>query len=188
MTPFWDVSQDVVLTGHSIERGFLILGQVFAGKDCSVGMMSVVMPNTSLDNCVTLAPMSMVTSGTALPPYTTWEGSPVRPKEGPVVPAPQTMSSSKRCRSSKRPTVIQSDVDVTGEPLSPVATKVWQLAGLLISLLGTWLAMLPMICGAAFFWQVSLLQDNFEIVALVFSFGFADVFSQLTCTQFNYCR
>ena len=73
--------QETLVTPHSIERGFLILSSVNIGKDCKVGALSVLMPDISLDNGVTLEPMSMVPLGSALAPMTAWEGTPVRPRK-----------------------------------------------------------------------------------------------------------
>jgi len=145
--------QDVLITAHSIERGFLVLSQVHIGKGCSVGMMSVIMPQTSLDNAVALAALSMVPMGVTLAPNTTWEGSPVRPKEGPLVPTQSKPNASKN--RGRRGATSQDADTVLGEPLGPMTVAAVQLLGLFMCIAASWVAVLPAAVVAVLLWQVS---------------------------------
>ena len=48
------------------------------GDACSIGMLSFISPDSTIDDNVTLAPMTLVPIGAALPPNSTWHGSPAR--------------------------------------------------------------------------------------------------------------
>jgi thioester reductase-like protein len=141
------IREDVLITGHSIERGYLVLGEVNIGSNCYVGMQSVVMPGSSLDTGVSLEAMSMVPLGAALPPNTAWEGSPARPKDkNAVVPA--------------------SGATVHGEQqLSPGAVENFKHIGLAVSIAMTWISLLPL-AASVYLWQASLV-----LVAATAGFG-----------------
>lgn len=73
--------QDVTIVGHVIERGRLLLGPVVIGNRCSIGMLSFISPESTIDDDVTLSAMTLVPIGSALPPGSSWLGSPARRQE-----------------------------------------------------------------------------------------------------------
>jgi len=145
--------QEALIFGHSIERGFLILGPVYVGQDVVVGPMSVVMPETSLDNGVKLATASMVPLATSLAPETTWEGVPVRPRDGPLLAykkEPVTGISRRRTRAK----IGREGGQQTGNILPSASVQAIQTAGALVSVAATWVALLPAAAGAVLLWRV----------------------------------
>jgi thioester reductase-like protein len=159
-----------VLSGHTIERGYLVIGPIYVAEDCSVGMLSVIMPHTSLDHNVALAPMSMVPLGTALPPMTTWHGSPVRKKEGSLL-APQQYGNKLRGGnpfSFKYTAMLASAVqNHPGRVQSALASGATRIIGGLVGGILSWLALMPAAVGVLFLWyQVT------AVLVLVLAFGF----------------
>ena len=115
-------------------------------------MYSVLSPETSLDNGVTLEPMSMVPLGTALPPNTAWEGVPVQPKSQKKV----KKSAGDRLRGIRATLPRgqsgghhrENDVEpVQGTPLLLADLQKAQCAGFLVTVLASWVAFLPMSIG-----------------------------------------
>ncbi|KAL4526183.1 hypothetical protein Ndes2437B_g07439 [Nannochloris sp. 'desiccata'] len=154
---------NVLLTGHSIERGFLVLQEVNIGSDCFVGMQSVVMPGTSLDNGVSLEGMSMVPLGVALPPNTTWQGSPARLKE--KSPASVAGGANNNGSSVAANGIAPSPVE-ENQLLSSGAVTTANQIGLAVSIAMTWLALLPLAASVVYLWQTS-----FILVAASAGFG-----------------
>lgn len=148
------MSQNATIAGHIIERGFLILGPVNIGKDCVVGLMSAIMPSTSLDNGVALAPMTMVPLGVALPPNTTWEGSPAREKKGSLLA--EGPSSGTRFASIAEE--AGSFTNVQGESLPHAEVTRKQFTWVLGTAAMTWVAFLPMAFGIVASWYIPLVR------------------------------
>ncbi len=146
-----------MITAHTIERGYLILAPVSIGNGCVVGMLSVIMPDSSLDNDVVLAPMSMVPLGAALPPMTTWEGSPVQLRKSPLTGLKGT--SRRRAGVGKfvswKSNVGRDNTSI-GKSMSQYTIGAVQALGPVVSLILTWVALLPMAAGVVFFWRVSI--------------------------------
>lgn len=149
---FFSPLQDALISAHSIERGFLILQPVSIGKGCVVGMHTVIMPQCALDNGVTLAPMSMVPVGTALPLNTNWEGSPVHPKVAPLLAVP---AAEKKDAGKKGKFVSWTDeAKVVGDPVPSTRLRTMKLRGLALTLALTWVALLPMASWTLSLWKV----------------------------------
>ena len=163
--------QNVTITAHTVERGFLVLGPVNIGKDCVIGMMSVVMPSTSLDNGVALAPMTMVPLGATLPPNTTWAGSPARKKEGPLLPEGPMQQSGFATLSS-----LDEDAErfalVQGESLPAGVVALREIIYLITSLVMTCMALLPMALGVVYTWRVPLVSKLFYVLYLILKTSF----------------
>lgn len=70
--------QDVTIAGHMIEGGRLLLGPVVIGERSTIGMLSFISPESTIDDDVYLSAMTLVPIGSALPPGTSWLGSPAR--------------------------------------------------------------------------------------------------------------
>ncbi|KAL4545101.1 hypothetical protein Ndes2526B_g02216 [Nannochloris sp. 'desiccata'] len=158
------IGEDVMLSGHSIERGYLVLGPIYIAENCSVGMLSIIMPHTSLDHSVALAPMSMVPLGTALPPMTTWHGSPVRKREGSLL-APQ---ENTNLFSFKYTAMLASSVqDHPGVAQNVLASAATRLGGGIVRGVSSWLALLPVSVGVIFLWN-----DSPAVLVLILAFGF----------------
>jgi len=151
-----------VLSGHSIERGYLVIGPIYIAKNCSIGMLSIVMPHTSLDHSVALAPMSMVPLGTALPPMTTWFGSPVRRREGSLL-ARQQNTDSFNCKVSA---MLASSVQNGPVAQTVLASAATRLAGVILPGVASWLALLPASGGFMFLWG-----NNPAVLVLIIAFG-----------------
>jgi non-ribosomal peptide synthetase-like protein len=146
------VGESVLITGHSIERGFLVLQEVNIGSGCHVGAHSVVMPGASLDNGVSLEAMSMVPLGAALPPNTAWEGSPARPKE-----------KNAAAGDAAAPAAGIEE----GQQLSPSDVNKYKYVGIAVSIAMTWIALLPLAIAVVYLWQTSLV-----LVSFAAGFGF----------------
>lgn len=142
-----------------------MLGPVNVGKDCVVGMMSVVMPSTSLDKGVALAPMTMVPLGATLPPNTTWEGSPARKKEGPLLPAAAPVRQSGFAKLGTLAEDSESMVALQGESLPYAVVASRQVFALLVSIAMTWMALLPMAVGVIYTWRVPLVRINVKFLS-----------------------
>ena len=158
--------QNVIITAHTIERGFLVLGPVNIGKDCVIGMMSVVMPSTSLDNGVALAPMTMVPLSATLPPNTTWEGSPARKKEGPLLPEEPVQQSGFATLGSLDEDGETFDV-VQGESLPAGVVASRQINYLITSLAMTCMALQPMALVVVHAWRVPLVSKPSYVLYLI---------------------
>lgn len=158
-----------MITGHSIERGFLILAAVNIGEDCNLATLSVIMPGTSLDHGVTLEAMSMVPFGAALPHMTKWEGSPVL-KAGPSLPTVQSTgrrsSGIGSLAAVEEGRVSTEDTPTRGRSLYKFTVGAVELFGFVISLAATYVAILPMGVGAVYLWSVSP-----ALVAVTLGFG-----------------
>lgn len=87
--------QDVTIAGHIIEAGRLFLGPVVIGKRTSIGMLSFVSPESTIDDDVSLSAMTLVPIGSALPPGTSWLGSPARRQEGSKFQLLRTISTKE---------------------------------------------------------------------------------------------
>jgi hypothetical protein len=141
-----------MVAAHSIERGVLAISSIIIGKDCKIGMRSILSPESSLDNGVILEPMSMVPLGTALPPDTAWEGVPVRPKPKKKKPKQSAQDRLRGVRSVLPRGHSEShhgdDSEPTeGTPLPPAELRSLQLFGCLIAMAASWVAFLPMTIG-----------------------------------------
>lgn len=120
-------------------------------------MLSVIMPDSSLDNDVVLAPMSMVPLGAALPPLSTWEGSPVQLRKSPMAGLKGTSARVEGTGKlvSWKSNISRDDTSI-GKPLSPYTIGAIQTLGPLVALILTWLALLPMAAGIVLSWRVSI--------------------------------
>lgn len=144
-----------MVAAHSIERGVLAISSIIIGKDCKIGMHSVISPETSLDYGVTLEPMSMVPLGTALPPMTSWEGVPVQPKPEKKQKKAQK-SAADRLRGVRAALPRghsgghahhDAEEEAQGTPLAAADLRSAQCFGFLISAIASWIAFLPMSIG-----------------------------------------
>lgn len=152
------------MTGHSIERGYLLMSAVNIGKDCKIGMQSVLGPEVSLDNAVSSEPMSMVPLGTALAPMTAWEGVPVRPKKPQKKPQTRKevdIGDRLRGKRAQDPSdneekgIIDDALEPQGMPLSPAAVYAVQFFGFAISIIVTCIAFMPMTLALTEFVQLT---------------------------------
>jgi hypothetical protein len=144
-----------MVTAHSIERGILAMSSIIIGKNCKIGMRSIISPETSLDNGVTLEPMSMVPLGTALPPMTAWEGAPVRPKSKKKKPNKSAHDRLRGVRAvlprghSDSHHEDDTEEAAQGTPLPEADLQAMQCFGFFITVVTSWMAFLPM-CIAIF--------------------------------------
>jgi len=140
---------------------------VSIGERCIVGSMSVVMPQTSLDNDVVIAPMSMVPLGVSLPPDTIWEGSPVRPKDGEL---PTWDGEPIIGEGGDLVLLEESIIEMSAgrcDPASMFLVIPMRILAILLPFLLTWVAFWPMAVVTVLLWQV-----NSTLVAIALGFGF----------------
>lgn len=72
------LNYDVVLQNHLFEDRIFKSSRLVIGNNCSVGNMSVVLYDSEMGDGSSLASLSLVMKGEALPPHSHWEGIPVR--------------------------------------------------------------------------------------------------------------
>ena len=68
----------VALICHAVERGFLRLAPTKLGKNVSIGLGSVVMPDCEIGDGASIAPCTFLPKGTKIPPRALWGGNPAR--------------------------------------------------------------------------------------------------------------
>ncbi|MBI4433128.1 MAG: hypothetical protein HY592_06605 [Candidatus Omnitrophica bacterium] len=71
------VGGGVALIAHAFERGFLRLEPVKIGKNVTIGLGSIIMPGCEIGDGASIAPCSLLTRGTKIPPKGVWGGNPV---------------------------------------------------------------------------------------------------------------
>lgn len=67
-----------LVSGNVITDNKIILGRVRIGNNTTLGVFSVVMPNTVLGNHATLVTGSVVVQGSVVPDKESWKGNPAR--------------------------------------------------------------------------------------------------------------
>ena len=138
------------------------------------------MPQTSLDNGITLAPMSMVPIGTALPPNTNWIGSPIRPKSSRLMAVP---AEDKIDKGKKKKGKFVSWSDESQVQGTPVSTRKWRqvkLEGVVLTMALTWVSLLHMAYYAIAFWKVSN-SANYVYLSRVFKLSYFESFFRQIC-------
>ena len=72
------IGDGVTLICHAADRGFLRLAPVRVGKDVSIGLDTIIMPDVELGEGAVISPRSVLISGTRVPPRGRWGGTPAR--------------------------------------------------------------------------------------------------------------
>lgn len=139
----------MIITAHVIERGYLSLYPVSIGNNCTIGMMSAILPQSSVDHGVSIAPMSMVPLGSSLLPSTTWEGSPVRPKDSTLLPQKLRGSCAELSTIEEGGNVVEME----GKPLHAWVINVIQTIGAVIAFLIVWISLLPLLVAMVSGWK-----------------------------------
>ena len=75
------------LQTHLYEDRLMKVGRIKIGKDVTVGAGSTVLYDTSVGDGVQIGPLTLVMKGEALPPRSSWVGSPAQPMRRTVVAA-----------------------------------------------------------------------------------------------------
>lgn len=72
------ICHDALILGHAITQNELILSRVDVGDNVVIDARSLIMPGVTLGAGARVAPLSLVTTGTKIPPGETWFGVPAR--------------------------------------------------------------------------------------------------------------
>jgi non-ribosomal peptide synthetase-like protein len=72
------VDDEASLTGFTVENGELVLGSVCVGRDCFIGIRSVVSEGSIMEDCARLEDLSLLERGMCIPLGETWTGSPAQ--------------------------------------------------------------------------------------------------------------
>jgi len=78
------VGLDALVTPLQVTENSLILGQVHIGDRVLIGPRAVISPNVVIGEGAIVEPMSLVTTGTTIPPFEIWGGIPAQ-KRGEVI-------------------------------------------------------------------------------------------------------
>jgi len=72
------VDESAMVSGYSVQNGYLVIGPISIGSNCFIGTRSVVCEHTVMEDESRLDDLSLLPSGMRLPAGETWEGSPAR--------------------------------------------------------------------------------------------------------------
>ncbi|CAF1172236.1 unnamed protein product [Adineta steineri] len=72
------INTGVELQTHLFEDRVMKMGEVCVEDRTNIGCLSVMLPDTRLDLGSVLGPLSLVMKGEDIPPYTSWQGIPIR--------------------------------------------------------------------------------------------------------------
>ena len=75
------------LQTHLYEDRLMKVGRIKIGKDVTVGAGSTVLYDTNVGDGAQIGPLTLVMKGEALPPRSSWVGSPAQPMRRTVVAA-----------------------------------------------------------------------------------------------------
>ncbi|MGB6977325.1 MAG: Pls/PosA family non-ribosomal peptide synthetase, partial [Gammaproteobacteria bacterium] len=86
-----------VLSGYTVEHGWLKIGPITVGKNCFIGANSTLGIFTTLEDGAVLDDLSMLPPGATIPAGASFHGSPARPGEVqlPVIPTIMAKTKSK---------------------------------------------------------------------------------------------
>ena len=72
------VGIDATILSHTIENDILYLKTVKIGKNCTIGMKSLIMPGVTIEDSVMVGAYSLVPKNKKLPMGSVWAGIPVK--------------------------------------------------------------------------------------------------------------
>ncbi len=75
---FTILGADTLVIGHAVEDGTVYLGKVVIGRNVTVGVNSVIMPDVRIGDGSVVGAMSLVTKGTRIGPHELWHGIPAK--------------------------------------------------------------------------------------------------------------
>lgn len=82
---FTMLGEDCLLTAHAVEEERVDLGRIIVGRDVTVGVKAVILPDVVIGDGAIVAAGAVVTKGTRIAPGEIWGGVPAR-KIGMVAP------------------------------------------------------------------------------------------------------
>jgi len=82
---FTMLGEDCLLTAHAVEGERVDLGRIIVGRDVTVGVKAVILPDVVIGDGAIVAAGAVVTKGTRIAPGEIWGGVPAR-KIGMVAP------------------------------------------------------------------------------------------------------
>ncbi|WP_020588077.1 hypothetical protein [Desulfobacter curvatus] len=72
------LGEDTLIIGHSVEGGYVVLGEVIIGNNVTIGVKSVIMPDVAIGDGSIIAANSVVIKGTKIGENELWAGSPAK--------------------------------------------------------------------------------------------------------------